>query len=747
MVRMALFRIAWAACLVFTTLPHVAAAGDEGGFTRTDWPFNTPRKPELPVVLGTAAQVQPVDAFVLEALQLRGLSLSPRADKPALLRRVTFDLTGLPPTPEELAAFLADASPRAYEKVVDRLLSSTAFGERAAQFWLDLVRYAETDGFKADGHRPHAWRYRDYVITSANTDLPYDQFVAQQLAGDELAPDNPQALVATGYCRLYPDEYNAANLEQRRQEILDDVTEVTGLAFLGLTFGCARCHDHKYDEILQTDYYSLQSFFAALYAPDTATCATPAQREAHDRQASEWEVQTSAVRAEMESLIAGHREALRAEALTKFRGEIRRCVQIPTGQRSPYEQQIAAMAMRQAIERDSQAVERLTDDQKKRYEELSEQLAAFDGLRPSTLPLVMAATDVGPQAPPTFVLAGGNWREPLDEVAPRFPDFLGSFDTQIEPGSPSSVAADGTTGRRSALARWLGRSDHPLTSRVAVNRIWQQHFGVGIVASPNDFGIQGEPPTHPELLDWLATELVEHGWSLKHIHRLLVTSDAYCQTSLVDTRRVEHMAGLREDPENRLLWHARRRRLEGEALRDALLAVSGDLNRRSLGPSARPALPEGISKSYAWTPDENPVDQQRRSIFVFAKRNLRMPIFEAFDQPDLHHSCARRMATTTAPQALMLLNSEFALSRAAALADRLLGAAGGDQAQLIKLAYVAAYGRRASSAEVAIAQHFLAGQSALLLDGAVDSVDEVRRGTVVDFCHALLISNEFLYVD
>ncbi|HEV3003272.1 MAG TPA: DUF1549 and DUF1553 domain-containing protein, partial [Pirellulales bacterium] len=521
----------------------------------------------------------------------------------------------------------------------------------------------------ADDLRPNAYKYRNFVIRAFNDNLSYDRFLAWQLAGDEMQPDNLVALVATGYNRLYPDEYNAANLEQRRQEILDDITATTSLAFMGMTMGCAQCHDHKFDDIAQTDYFRLQAFFSPLVARDDVPDASPDEISRYRQELAAWEVATTEVRAEIDQLLEAKRQQQREYGLGKFRKEIRDAVAVPAGQRTPYQEQIARMALKQAEPKEKDVVAKLSAEDKQHYEELQTKLKEFDQLRPQPLPTVMAAGDVGRTAPVTWLLDGGDWHKPAEEVTPGFPGFLGEGSADVG----SSTSGTDTTGRRAALARWLTRADHPLTSRVIVNRLWQQHFGVGIVATPNDFGAQGELPTHPELLDWLAVELAENGWSLKHVHRLMVTSATYRQSSHVDPSQPSTAAAIERDPQNRLLWHARRRRLEGEAIRDSMLAISGELNPRMYGPSIRPELPEGLSKSYAWAADERHDDRQRRSVYVLAKRNLHYPLFEAFDQPDMHHSCPRRADTTTAPQSLVLLNGELALDRARHWAERLLG--------------------------------------------------------------------------
>ncbi len=716
----------------FTGVGHSdQGAGTRGGGKAELWSLTPPRKHPLPPVKDRTWGINPIDSFVLAKLEEQGLSPSKPAGKPALLRRVTFDLIGLPPTVEEQEAFLKDASPDAYEKVVNRLLALPRHGERWAQHWLDVVRYAETDGFKADDHRPEAYRYRDYVIKAFNADLPYDRFIRQQIAGDELEPDNPDALVATGYLRLWPDEYNAANLEQRRQEILDDVTEVTGLAFLGLTLGCARCHDHKFDPVSQSDYFRLQAFFAAMQPREAPVARGPEEQKQYGEQLAAWETATAEQRKEMDELVAGKRDEMRQQALTKFRQEIQDAVLTAEVKRTPYQQQIAHMALLQIDRAESEAPGKMSADKKKRYQELEKQVAGMG--RPKPPARVMAISDVGATAPPTHLLANGDWRKPREELQPGFPVVLGDSppDTSIHSDLPS-------TGRRAVLARWLTRQNHPLTARVMANRLWQHHFGVGLAASPNDFGTQGDAPTHPELLDWLAVEFVENGWSLKHLHRLMVTSATYRQSSFVTPDDPRHAKALKADPDNKLLWHARRRRLEGETLRDAMLAVSGDLNPQMFGPSAKPKLPEGVSK-YAWKPDAKPEDRNRRSVYVLAKRNMRFPMFDAFDLPDQHQSCGRRTQTTTAPQALLLLNGELTMEQAAAWSKKLRDAMpDGDSETLVCEAYRAAWGRVPADEEIRIALRFLEEQTERTKDGAA---------ALTDFCHALLNANEFLYVD
>ncbi len=755
-------------------------------FKHGSWPFHSPKQPAIPDVKNAAWVRNAVDNFILAKLEAAGISPSAPADKATLLRRVTFDLTGLPPTLAEQRAFLTDDAPDAYEKLVDRLLASPRYGERWAQHWLDVVRFAETDGFKEDAHRPDAHKYRDYVIRALNDDLPYDRFIRQQLAGDETEPENPEALIATGLNRLYPDEYNANNVRKRRQEILDDITDVTGLAFLGLTMGCAQCHDHKFDDILQADYYRLQAFFTPMLPRDDLQAATPAEQAAYRHKLAAWEEVTAGVREEIEKLIGPAREKALNGGLSRFEEDVRAMMLKADADRTAYEKQLVVQVLQnfESKLKEESLAKSLKGDDKKRYEELQAELATFAEQKPKPLPTIMGITDAGRQAPPQFRYDGGDYRKPLDEVQPGFPQFLGANEAKVV---LSKVLPD-ATGRRTALANWLARGDHPLTGRIMMNRVWLHHFGEGIVATPNDFGLMGGDPSHPELLDWLAVEFVNRGWSLKAMHRLMVTSATYRQASVylapgeapgvassADAQPPSGVDARTVDPTNRLLWHFRRQRLEAEAIRDSALSISGRLNDRMFGPSAKPSLPKDFSSSYAWKPDAKPEDRNRRSIYVLAKRNLRFPFFDAFDWPDLHNSCAHRSSTTTAPQAFSLLNSDFMLGEAKVWREKLLSSHPGDAAALVRAAYQTAFAREASAEELSLAQAFLASDASELpsrareeavagaasptdVDNAEDSsaagatndssaASPISPDRLTDFCHALLCANEFLYVD
>jgi hypothetical protein len=731
-----LFAVLW--------LGTFAAPGRTDEAERAEWPFVPLNRPALPKVRREDWVRNPIDAFVLARLEQAGLQPNPQADKLTLLRRVTFDLTGLLPTPAERDAFLADHSSDAYERLVERLLRSPHFGERWAQHWLDVVRFAETEGFKLDKLRPEAWRYRDYVIRACNNDLPYDRFLSQQIAGDELEPNNPDALIATGFYRLHPEETNGSNYRQVRQDILDDITDVFGTTFLGLTFGCARCHDHKFDPLRQKDYFRLQAFFTPLVQGDDLPLASPEEQARYRQRLAKWKEATKAWRAQCEAMLVEPRKAVRQEVIATFDSETQQALETPESKRTPLQRQLAALAGKQVDRRLSRAHRRLAKEQRAIYDELQKKIAAG---QPEPLPVAMGVVNLDGEAPSTYRLATGNYLRPKERVRPGFPECV------------EIPAPGGSRLNRTELARWLCRPDHPLTSRVMVNRFWQHHLGLGIVGTPNDFGAMGEKPTHPELLDYLATELIQQGWKLKAIHRLIVTSATYRQASLPNSSSTLAKA-LAVDPGNKLLWHARIKRREAEAIRDAVLQASGQLNPRMGGPSNCPDLPAAVKENnYAWDPDNRPCDRNRRSIYMLAKRNFAYPLFAAFDQPDRVNSCPVRPATITAPQALAMLNGEFTLTQARYLAGTLLADHAHATAPLIRAAYLIVFSRDPDTSEVAAAEKFLLQQSRLIGTKSVQAnreampipnrpgFDAAFAAALVDFCHALLNSAEFIDVE
>jgi hypothetical protein len=747
-------------CLVLSLaalcLAAPLAARAEHGFNKGDWPFRPLERPAMPAAVDADGPLNPIDQFILADLQKRGLAPNGPAGKATLLRRVTFDLTGLPPTPEELDAFLADHSPQSYERVVDRLLASPRFGERWARHWLDVVRFADTSGFKRDFLRPEAYRYRDYVIRAFNDDLPYDRFVRQQIAGDELEPGNPDALVATGLLRLYPEESTASDFMKQRQDVLDDVTEVTGLAFLGITLGCAKCHDHKFDPIEQTDFFRLQACFSAVVPRDDLAPVAPDVLTAHERQLAKWEAATAEIRGKIDRLTAPVRDGAIQEITLAYDAETREAWLTPEPQRSTRQRQLFAFSFRYVNNIITKRINRLEGEVKTQYDALQKELGRFDALKPPPLPAAMAVCDAPGPAPETHVLDAGDYRKPEEAVSPGFPVFLGRSEIERLAAKESLPAG----GRRAGLARWLTIPEHPLTARVIVNRLWQHHFGQGIVATSNDFGSMGDAPSHPQLLDWLACELVARGWSLKAIHRLMVLSSTYQQSSRVDAGSAVHVAARKLDPNNKLLWHARRVRLEGEAVRDSLYSLSCQLDDGMFGPSVYLRLPATVQANsrYAWAPDSVEANQYRRSIYGYQMRNLRFPLLAAFDQPDLYISCGARMNTLTPTQSLALFNGEETADQAARWAGRLLEQTFGDD-QFVRRAWREAYSRDPSDDERTAARQFLKTQAARIYDEETDvptrsqpsptvgCLDPYQAAAYVDLCHAMMNSTEFLFVD
>jgi hypothetical protein len=716
------------------------------------WPLVALKQPPLPKVRDHEWACEPIDLFILAELEHKALLPSAPADRRTLLRRLTFDLTGLPPTPEEVEAFVADRAPDAYERVVDRLLASPRFGERWARHWLDVVRYADTAGFKRDPLRPAAFRYRDYVIRSMNADVPYDRFVQQQLAGDELEPENPEALVATGFLRLYAEESTAADFVKQRQDVLDDVTEVTGLAFLGMTLGCAKCHDHKFDPIEQEDFFRLEACFSAMVPRDDLPLAPASMRLAYERQEDQWEAATADIRRQIDQIIGPVRDAAIHEITQAYDAATRQAWLTPESQRTTHQRQLVALSWGYVNNIVTKRIARLEGEAKAKYEALQRELAKYDALRPPALPTVMAVSNGPGPPPPTHVLEAGDYRKPEEEVAPGVPDALGP--PASLPGGPSPF------GTRAALARWLTRADHPLTARVIANRLWQHHFGRGIVATSNDFGAMGEPATHPALLDALAATLVEHGWHLKYLHRRLVSSSTYRQSSHIDPSLPAHQQARKVDPTNKLLWHFRRQRLSAEAVRDALLAVSGQLDLAMFGPAVYPPLPPAVEENsrYAWSPDPLPANRVRRSIYTIQMRNLRHPLLAALDQPDLYLSCGVRSQTLTPTQALALLNGLETTQAAAFWAGRLLATTFSDDA-FLRQAWYEALGRPPTDPELCQARQFLQEQAQRIYEREPNvptaslpepmplCLEPHRAAAYVDVCHALLNATEFLFID
>lgn len=711
---------------------------------RRHWAFQPLQRPATPSVRTSERVRSPIDAFIVSRLEAQGLMLAPPADKPTWLRRITFDLVGVPPTPDELQSFLDDHRLEAFEVVVDRLLASPRYGETWGRTWLDLVRFAETAGFNADPTRPLAYKYRDYVIRAFNRDVSYPQFIAEQLAGDELDPGNAEAVIASGYNRMWPDESNASDVLLARQSALNDLTGNVGSVFLGLSIGCAQCHDHKFDPLLQTDFYQLQAFFAGVTLQDKRPLADNSALVQYERALKAWLDETAAVREELHSIEAEARRILGDIKRLKFPAEVLDAVDTHPAARTPKQHQLVFWSERQ-IDIKEEALPGVMDDfARERRESLRKQLALAEKHlpKPPRQLDVMAVAETAAEPPKTHLLTVGDYNSPEMETPPGYPVVLRKHPADVPQILPPRA---GTSGRRAALAHWLADASHPLTHRVVVNRIWQGHFGSGLVENANDFGTQTPPPSHPELLDWLATEFVRLGGSWKALHREIVLSETYRQQPY----RADLAAGAARqvDPNNALYWHAPRLRLSAERVRDAWLAASGQLNEALYGPGVRPELPPKFGGAAAWKVSEAPADRVRRSVYVFAKRNLPYPLLQAFDLPDMHESCGCRTQTNIAPQALMLFNSDLVVAAAAKLSERVRQDVNtADPQAAISQLWRVAYGRDATADELRQSQEFLAEQQTIAARAGGD-VAIATQSAWTDLCHAVLNANEFLYVE
>ena len=734
------------------------------------WSLKKPAPAEPPGVRAEneASVKTPVDRFILAALEAKGLKPSPEADPRVLVRRLYFDLTGLPPTPEEVAAFVADDSPGAYDRLVERLLASPRYGERWGRYWLDVVRYADTNGFERDEFRPNTFRYRDYVIRSFNADKPYDQFIREQLAGDELladparpaTPEEADKVIATGFLRL--GQYDSTGSifqedEKGRDQLMADLANTTGSALLGLTMSCANCHDHKYDPISQADHFRLRAFFAAVQPRDDIPAEPPAAQAEIDRHNAAVDAQVAEVQRRIAELLAPAKEKIAGERRAALPTDIQALLKTEEAARDEATKERLKPHLEALNVSDGDAAGALGAAEKTRHDELNAKAVALIGRKraPAT---ALAVTDSGRAAPATHLFYQGDFTQPRDEVQPGFLSVLDPNPAAIPPPSTGNAK---TSDRRSALAAWVASADNPLTARVMVNRIWQGHFGTGLVATPNDFGYSGTRPSNPPLLDWLAGEFVRSGWSVKHMHRLIVRSAAYRQISTEDPARKAL------DPENVLLWRQNIRRHDAEALRDSVLAVSGLLLPDDAGPprwppvaaellDAQPAILETHSDEGArkrlqgWYAD--PIERTFvRSVFLVQKRSLAVPFLQPFDLPETTVSCARRSTTTVAPQSLTLLNNEFTLRAARAFAGRVRKDAGDDPAKQAERAVWLALSRPPDAEEKAVAADLLARHAKLHAERPEDAKEQPtetpERAALTDLCRMLLNLNEFVYVD
>ena len=746
---------------------------DEGGATSADaalaalentmlpdgardyWAFKLPKKAPVPA---SADYEHPVDRFLDVARREAGVKAGPRADPLTLVRRAYLDLTGLPPTLEQVDEFLADKERGAWERLIERLLDSPHYGERWGRHWMDVARYADSTGFEQDYRRDNAWRYRDYIIDAFNDDKPYNQFLREQIAGDELDHVTDETRIATGFLRAGPRvNFREKDNPERRHDYLDDVLGTLGRGVLGMTVHCARCHDHKFDPILQKDYYSMQASIFGYVEIDHPLLDRDGVREYREKNAAVDAAQQP-LRDEIAEIEAPHRERLRIELIKeRFPENVQQAAFKPEAERTPGEQLLATQVLSINPPR-RQVVEALSEEEGDRWSKLTAAVEALQAVRPPEPPMAEIVTDGdyryapdgpgdnvigcpecrilpdepgsflheggGPayEAPPNYFLIRGDPFSPGSEMSPGFLTVATYGDPPTELPRPDGR----TSGRRLALAEWIASRDNPLTARVMANRIWHHHFGRGIVRTLDNLGRMGDEPTHPELLDWLAVEFMDRGWSVKEMHRLLMTSEAYRMASAHED------AGNRAaDPDNRLLWQYRPQRLEAEALRDAIMTVSGGIDLTVGGPPVFPHVPRELllaARNGYWEDQGDGPEVWRRSVYVFRRRSLSFPFFETFDLPDQNQTAAARNVSTVATQALTLMNNEFVLNQARLFAERLERAAPGDVDRQIDLAYRIALTRPPAAEEAEIARDLVSSQS------------------LVDLTHVMLNLNEFLYL-
>ena len=870
---------------------------EQGAEWKEHWAFAAPQSHPLPSVKNVDWVKNPIDAFVLNKLEHIGLTPAPPAEKAALIRRVTFDLTGLPPVPADIEKFLADNSPNAYDKIVDRLLQSEHYGEHWARHWLDVVRYADTNSFERDGPKPNAWRYRDYVIRAFNSDKPYDRFIREQLAGDELPDAGTDGLIATGFYRLGQWDDEPADRLLAVYDGFDDIITTTAQGFLGLTVNCARCHDHKIDPIPQQDYYSLLAFFQGVTPNGNSNpnverpvFENEAAKQAYALAAKAYQIELEAAQAsvslienEFRELLGSRRpnvdspdmdeleyrfyrdtwkklpnfDSLKAETIAKlddgffdispatrefsFGFVFVGMLKVPadseytfsldsddgsrltvngqevvlydgihsTGQ--PRQGQITLKKGRVPIRIDyfqgpagakglvvkwsgpgfeqrslsatigegSLVADRPGKRKEfatliasqgptvlgpKRYEEYTKRTQQFEELKHHKVepPSALCVTEVGPNPPETKLLKRGNPQSPGDKVVPAFLTSLGGGVATV----PLPLASTTTSGRRLALANWIASPDNRLTARVMVNRLWQHHFGRGIVRSPNNFGLLGDRPTHPELLDWLAIEFMRGSsriddrqtsiagepWSMKRMHKLIVTSSTYRMSSQSPNQMIASVAKAAEaglpnpltiDPLNNLFWRHDMRRLGAEEVRDTILAVGGRLNTKMYGPGVFPEISDEVKAGQS-TPGSgwghSSIDEQsRRSVYVHVKRSLVLPILSDFDVADTDSSCAARFTTTQPTQALGMLNGEFLNEQALEFSKRLRIEVGSDTNRQIALAYRLALNREPDGAMVQ--------RGAALIDALKTKHGLSAEKALEQFCLMTLNLNEFVYLD
>jgi hypothetical protein len=732
--------------LLLASLPGWGGARAADEVRAEHWAFQPPVKPAAPGVRDAARARNDIDRFIIASLEEKGLDLSPEAPPETLIRRVSFDLTGLPPSPAEVAAFLSDREPGAYERMVERCLASPRHGERWGRHWLDAAGYADSNGhFSADSKRPLAHLYRDYVVRSINDDKPFDRFVEEQIAGDELAGYEPggdvtpgmvDLLTATGFLRNPQDgtgesDGNEVEVLMDKLAVLDGTVQMVGSALLGLTLQCARCHDHKFDPVTQVEYYRLQAVFAAAYDPAhwvkpgdrTVDVGTRAEREEHARRTEAVDREIKGLRRELEKAAAPLRRRVWMERLGLAGENVVGPGTAPRARKKP-------PGLPRLSKPDHDDIARRFPEFAAGRSRIEKAIEAKEKERPAPLPRLSVLVESRDDPSPHRLLRAGSATDPGEAVEPGVPAVLCSAANpyRIDPAARTKT----TTGRRLGFARWLTSPGNPVLARVTANRIWQHHFGKGIVETPENFGRTGAPPTHRALLDHLATELVRSGWSVKALHRAILSSAAYRQSSAF---RPEAAA---VDPENRLLWRFRMRRLDAESVRDAMLCVSGEIDLAMGGPPTETSSGEDGQVIV----DEAKPGAFRRSLYLEQRRTSPLTLLEVFDCPVMVSTAPRRGVTTTPLQSLALLNSRFALARAEALSRRLEREAGPSLDARLSLAAVLAFGRAPSAEERALAADFIEAQPAEHGGGK-----EGAARAWADLCQMLLASNAFLHVD
>jgi hypothetical protein len=743
------------------------------------WAFKKPVAKLAPQVSDARWSKNPIDAFVRAKHEEKGLTPAPMADRHTLIRRAYLDLVGILPTPAEVDAFVSDKSPSAYEHIIDNLLASPHYGERWARMWLDVARYADSTGYEYDYDFDNAWRYRDYVIKAFNQDEPYNQFIKEQLAGDEL--DNPtfDSLTATGFVRMGPRVLDR-DLENPnyRFDYMDDMVRTTFQAFQGLTVNCARCHDHKFDPITRRDYYKSLAIFNS-YVEYDYPLVPKEEWSTYETAANDVNAKIKTLNQQIGKIEEPYKKALFQKMLAKYPEDIQDAFKTPEDQRTPGQKLLVAQVSRVSGADDDEpaAKIKLNDEDTKARQGVEDQIAALKKQIPPKHPTAMgirdgdyrftphqpfqpgtfggiAYEDFGfkgkympspgeTYTPPPMYFASTGLSAFADEIkAPVIePGFLTVLSTAPARIAPPTQSAFPTSGRRRALAEFIASEDNPLTARVMVNRLWYQHFGQGIVATPNNFGKMGTEPSNLALIDWLATEFVRQGWSVKQMQRLIMTSETYKMASAYYDG-----TNAAKDSTNQFLWRFPVKRLEAEIIRDAALSASGDLNPEAGGPAFFPPVPKSIVAGAPikgkWLITKDEPSTYKRSIYASVKRNLKYPMFDVFDQPNASLSCERREVTTVPTQALTLFNNETYLVQSQDLAARLQREAGSDPAAQVKLLYRIAYSREAGAKEVQQALEFLKSRGAT---GPQTGV--LALSPLAELAHVVLNSNEFVYIN